>query len=342
MKLRSVYLFILFSLFSINKLKSQNLNGTWEGMMNQELLQINIVQKNDELCGYTYDHFYQDKRNYCKAYFKGHYDNKQQAWLLSGISFIENSGTHVLMNIKLWTVVENENSLEASVGIKSGIGSILTLGSKEFVMLKRISNYTVKLPNNMPPCFPDEKRSTEPDPRDRKQTEPDPRDKKQTVPEVIKVLPKKPADSIKTPPVTIIKPVDTPRAPVVIKNETSQQLQKMIVRKNTTISRIPVSVKNITLNVYDNATVDGDSVTIFYNGKILVNKQRLSEKPIVINLELDEKAALHEITMFAENLGSIPPNTALIVVNVDDKRYELHSSTNLAENAVLIFEYKPK
>ena len=116
----------------------------------------------------------------------------------------------------------------------------------------------------------------------------------------------------------------------------------MIVRKNTTISRIPVSVKNITLNVYDNATVDGDSVTIFYNGKILVNKQRLSEKPIVINLELDEKAPLHEITMFAENLGSIPPNTALIVVTAGDKRYELHSSTNLAENAVLIFEYKPK
>lgn len=332
MKARSVYLFFLFSLYSVNKLQSQNLNGTWEGRMSQEFLQINIVQKNDELCGYTYDHFYLDNRNYCKAYFKGHYDNKQQAWLLSGISFIENSGTHVLMNIKLWNVAGDENSLEASVGIKSGIGFILTLGSKESVELKRVSKYTVKLPNNMPPCFPDEKRSTEPDPRD----------KKQTAPEVIKVLPKKPVDSIPPPPVIVIKPVDTPRAPVVIKNDTSQQLQKMIVRKNTTISRIPVSVKNITLNVYDNATVDGDSVTIFYNGKILVNKQRLSEKPIVINLELDEKAPLHEITMFAENLGSIPPNTALIVVTAGDKRYELHSSTNLAENAVLIFEYKPK
>jgi hypothetical protein len=88
--------------------------------------------------------------------------------------------------------------------------------------------------------------------------------------------------------------------------------------------------------------VDGDTVSIFYNGRLLVNKQRLSEKPIVLNIELDEKAALHEITLFAENLGSIPPNTALVVVTAGDKRYELHASSSLEENAVLIFEYKRK
>ena len=45
--------------------------------------------------------------------------------------------------------------------------------------------------------------------------------------------------------------------------------------------------------------------------------------------------------MYAENLGSIPPNTALIVVTAGDKRYELRSKASLEENAVLVIEYKP-
>ncbi|HNA00676.1 MAG TPA: hypothetical protein PLN49_07430, partial [Ferruginibacter sp.] len=58
-------------------------------------------------------------------------------------------------------------------------------------------------------------------------------------------------------------------------------------------------------------------------------------------IDLDEKQERHEITMVAENLGSIPPNTALIVVYAGNKRYELFSSASLEENAVLVFEYKP-
>lgn len=43
-----------------------------------------------------------------------------------------------------------------------------------------------------------------------------------------------------------------------------------------------------------------------------------------------------------DNLGTIPPNTATIVVKAGDKRYELHCSASLTENAVLVPEYKPK
>jgi hypothetical protein len=113
-------------------------------------------------------------------------------------------------------------------------------------------------------------------------------------------------------------------------------------RKNNVFSRIPVNVSHITLKVYDNAEVDGDTVTIFYNGRLLVDRKMLSEKPIVIELDLDTRQSIHEITLFANNLGSIPPNTALVVVTAGDKRYELHASSNLQENAVLVFEYTPK
>ena len=126
------------------------------------------------------------------------------------------------------------------------------------------------------------------------------------------------------------------------KNDSSSLLKDVMNRKNTVFSKIPVSVKNITLNIFDNATVDGDTISVFYNNKLLVSQQRLSEKPIVVNLLLDEKAPRQEIVLFAHNLGTIPPNTALIVVTAGDKRFELHSSASLTENAVLVFEYKPK
>jgi dipeptidyl aminopeptidase/acylaminoacyl peptidase len=113
-------------------------------------------------------------------------------------------------------------------------------------------------------------------------------------------------------------------------------------RKNTVFSRIPVSVKNITLDIFDNASVDGHSISVYYNNKLLVNNQLLSEKPININLVLDDKAPQHEIILFANNLGGILPNTATIVVKAGDKRYELHSSASLTENAVLVLEYQPK
>ena len=116
----------------------------------------------------------------------------------------------------------------------------------------------------------------------------------------------------------------------------------VLTRKNTVFSRIPVNVKNITLDIFDNGTVDDDSISVYYNNKLLVSNQRLTEKAITVNLLLDDKAPQHEIVLFAHNLGSIPPNTATIVVKAGDKRYELHSSASLTENAVLVLEYKPK
>jgi len=113
-------------------------------------------------------------------------------------------------------------------------------------------------------------------------------------------------------------------------------------RKNNIIKRIPVSVSNISLNIFDNGTIDGDSISVYYNNKLLVSNRGLTEKAITVNLMLDEKADQHEIVLFAHNLGSIPPNTALIVVTAGDQRFELYSSASLTENAVLVFEYKGK
>ena len=100
--------------------------------------------------------------------------------------------------------------------------------------------------------------------------------------------------------------------------------------------------KRITLNIYDNAEIDGDSVSIYYNGRLLRSHLRLTEKPIVLDLDLDDNKALHSVVMFAENLGTIPPNTALIIFyDPKGRRYELLSRSTPTENAMIVFEYKP-
>jgi hypothetical protein len=64
---------------------------------------------------------------------------------------------------------------------------------------------------------------------------------------------------------------------------------------------------------------------------------------MVIDLLLDENTDTHTIVLYAENLGAIPPNTALIVfITADGKRYALQSSATLEQNAAFLFEYKSK
>jgi hypothetical protein len=52
-------------------------------------------------------------------------------------------------------------------------------------------------------------------------------------------------------------------------------------------------------------------------------------------LGLDQTKELNEVAMFANNLGSLPPNTALMVVSDGKKRYEVRLSSSLDKNAVV-------
>ncbi|MFT3912164.1 MAG: hypothetical protein QM737_22245 [Ferruginibacter sp.] len=340
--------------------KKPDLTGRWEGTMdNGEHLTICMKLKKNELCGYTADYELRDPASHCKANFKGWYDGDERMWVLMGTDFIENSGGHVLMIVRLGRQPGDDiNTLHGTVEIKYAARSVFGLGGdRDGVQLKRVST---KLPADMPDCFPKETKSTTAKkeatiktiPKNTKPVVPAPKPvvKKPVTP---KPTPPKPKPVSPAPKPVIIKKdttklirVDTAKkiikpAPLPVPKDQSALVRKMNARKNTEFSRIVVHTRNITLNVYDNGIVDNDTVSIFYNGKLIAGKKGLSEKPFTIKLELDEDAPTHEIVMFAENLGTIPPNTALIVVTVDGKRYELHSSASLTENAVLRFEYKP-
>lgn len=96
---------------------------------------------------------------------------------------------------------------------------------------------------------------------------------------------------------------------------------------------ILVDTDTIILHLYDNGQVDHDSVSVFFNRLPLVENQPLGLTPIIIKLVL--KPGENEIALFADNLGDIPPNTALCLIFSGEKRYDINLMSNLATNGTI-------
>ncbi|MFT3912024.1 MAG: hypothetical protein QM737_21545 [Ferruginibacter sp.] len=111
-------------------------------------------------------------------------------------------------------------------------------------------------------------------------------------------------------------------------------------RSNTVLQTIEVKNKTVKVDLYDNGEVDGDSISLFYNGKLLMSSKRLSEKPITLNITVEDDL-VNELVMYAENLGTIPPNTALMVVTDGRKRYEVRITSDLEKSGVINFVHNP-
>jgi len=106
------------------------------------------------------------------------------------------------------------------------------------------------------------------------------------------------------------------------------------------IKEIKVDTGTIRLDFYDNAQVDGDIITVLLNNKPLASNQRLASKPITLEIKVDLNNREQEITMVAENLGDIPPNTALLIITAGNKRYQLYLTSTEKKNAQVRFIYE--
>ena len=114
----------------------------------------------------------------------------------------------------------------------------------------------------------------------------------------------------------------------------------LTARTNTLVKRLEVDAGNIKVNLFDNGEIDGDTVTIYHNNRLLVSKARLSQKPVTLNIRVNKDQPYHELVMVAENLGSIPPNTSLMIVTSGDTRQEVFISSSKQKNAKVVLELK--
>jgi hypothetical protein len=106
-------------------------------------------------------------------------------------------------------------------------------------------------------------------------------------------------------------------------------------RENDIAKEIVVDSDSVSVDFYDNGDVDGDSISIFVNDNLIAFNRLLSTRSIHFNVKLDTTREINEITMFADNLGSIPPNTALMILSDGRNRHEVRMSSSLQKNATL-------
>ncbi len=110
-------------------------------------------------------------------------------------------------------------------------------------------------------------------------------------------------------------------------------------RKNNVVKTIRIERPTFQVEFYDNGEIDGDSISVFYNGNLVVSHQRLSAQPISLTLSINDNYVNNVITMYAENLGTIPPNTAVMIVRDGDKRYEVRMESDLGKSGTVIFTH---
>ena len=109
------------------------------------------------------------------------------------------------------------------------------------------------------------------------------------------------------------------------------------------VPEIKVDTGMLRLDFYDNGIIDGDSITVRVNKKVILSHQLLSAKPITVYVPIDLQNTFQEIEMVAENEGSIPPNTALLIITAGAKKYELFMASTEEKAARVRFVYeKPK
>jgi hypothetical protein len=111
-------------------------------------------------------------------------------------------------------------------------------------------------------------------------------------------------------------------------------------RKNESMQDIYFKNDSLVLSLYDNGIVDGDTVSVFLNGETIISKQMLktvaTKKTIYISSQMDSV----QLVLFAENLGTIPPNTGLLTVRDGDDIYQVRFSADLQKNASITFRRK--
>ena len=114
----------------------------------------------------------------------------------------------------------------------------------------------------------------------------------------------------------------------------------LTTRENPLAKRIESEAGEIKIQVYDNGEIDGDTVSIYHNNSLVKAHAGLSGNPISFVISVDQEHPHHELTMVADNLGSIPPNTSVMIITAGGRRYEVFISSNDQKNARVILDLK--
>ncbi len=126
---------------------------------------------------------------------------------------------------------------------------------------------------------------------------------------------------------TVVPKDDTP-TPVAISSRPVKEIKAIQVKNNT-----------VKIDILDDAEIDNDIVTVYFNKVLVVDKKALTAKAFSFTVNLVE-GKTNELVLYADNLGAIAPNTALMIINDGVTKYEVKLSSDFKNNASVKFELK--
>jgi len=329
------------------------ITGVWHGKINKQKVEVKIIQSGDSLTGTSY--YYESANNYRRYSIKGYFDqttNSTVWWddqlieekagkynsspgkvpLLSRADFNCPGGGVMMLDGKAALKEDNAvpkgdlhlDKIEAStfpdewnyvidnylVGANDPeiIDSVNIVARHETIPTPKETVAVTNVVTNPP--------AGEPEPVRQKPIE---------QPVVKKEIPKETQPVVKT----IIEPSKTPTIE-----------EKFLNRKKVFNKEIQLEGDSVELRFYDNAEIDGDSISLFLNDKLIFEHIRLTEKAYIVKLAVSELNSNNELIMVAENLGSIPPNTSYMLAIVGGNRYDAYLASTENSSAMIRFVKK--
>jgi hypothetical protein len=355
-----VFLFMTCA-FSIPSF-SQTVTGIWRGYFiddygNNYKLEFQVKQdKIYAVTGVSYS--YLDVRFYGKATMTGSFTKSSNTFRIREIRTVEvkqqGFGSVCIMNYDLkYSRSGKEEFLQGTylgkyeIKDDDGIGNDWGSCGGGKVFLRKVTtsdfyiepflrkgNPTVKPRVNVPPSNQNKPVTPVPQPPAIKKstTKPPVTDKKI-------VQTDKPKEKIVAPADTLIaKPNDIKKTvPVNIPVTTPDVLKS---RQNELMKSLVVNDPDVTVKLFDNGEVDDDTISVYLDKKLVLSKRRLTASPLTLRLKMDDENPEHELVMVAENLGRIPPNTSLMIVEAGEQRFEVRITSNTQKNALVRFRYE--
>lgn len=351
-------LFIVFLSLSAPRAFSQDLTGIWRGYFSsqsgysQYKFELQLQQKNAFITGVSYS--YLDTSFYGKATLTGSFSRASSTALVQEIKTVElrmsfgsvacimkckfeyvKSGREEFLEGTFSSMYETTDSLKGIIrGGNCGGGTVYLrkVPTSDFYVEPFLRNKIAARPPQIQQTPKTEKKEppvvkTEPK-TDRTETPPGNND--------TKVTPRK-EEPVSTIPET--KPEEKRPEPE-LKKETAVVPLILKTRSNELTRTIFTDASDISISIYDNGEIDDDTVSVYLDNKLVLSQQRLSASPLTLKLKINSDNPLHELVLVADNLGRIPPNTSLMIVNAGDKRYEVRITSTEQKNALVRFVYR--
>jgi hypothetical protein len=318
------------------------ITGVWKGKINRQKVELKIIQQGDSLVGTSY--YYESASNYRRYSIRGYFDVKTNSAVWWDDRLLDErpgrSGTASPGKIPMLSRTDFNCP---------GSGIMMLNGKASDKNEEDKINGVVDLNKTGKPQFADEwdfiieyysAGANDPDIIDSVAGiagRPKPIQEK---PIVSKPLQKPIAQISQQPNVPDKKtnPVTVVEKPVMISPEPVKPLtieEKFVSRKKIFVKDIPLSGDSIELNFYDNGEIDGDSISLFLNDQMIFTHLLLTGKAHSIKLSVSGLKETNELTMVAENLGRIPPNTSYMEAIVGEQRYSTYLASNEGSSAMI-------